>query len=152
MRSLERSFGQNNFRHNDQYSFLLLCATPGHDNTVDWRALEQEPADRLRSIGVNIFTVGMTSRAEPEELQSLAGSENHVISLQGYGELSSAVDPLVEKACTLASVVKRSEKPESKLLLQLVHDHKNFSTSVFSFWFLVVMAHSKRFLFTRFST
>ena len=56
----------------------------------------------------------MTSRVEPEELQSLTGSEGHVISLQGYEQLNSAVDPLVEKACTLASVVKRSEKPESE--------------------------------------
>ena len=84
----------------------------GHDHTVDWRALEQEPADRLRAIGVNIFAVGMTSHAEPEELQALAGSESHVISLQGYEELALSVDPLVEKACTLASVVKRSQKPE----------------------------------------
>ena len=94
--------------------FFFFISFKGHDHTVDWRSLEQEPADRLRSIGVNIFAVGMTSRAEPEELQSLTGSESHVIALQDYEQLNSAVDPLVEKACTLASVVKRSEKPESK--------------------------------------
>ncbi|XP_066913047.1 uncharacterized protein [Clytia hemisphaerica] len=97
----------------------------GHDHTVDWRALQQEPADRLRSIGVNIFTVGFTKHADPEELQSLAGSESHVISLEGYQQLTSAVSPLVEKACTLASVVKRSNSPKDPRLYNRVKSKKD---------------------------
>jgi von Willebrand factor type A domain. len=92
-----------------------LYSPTGNDHTVDWRTLEQDPADRLRNLGVNIFTVGITPRADHEELQSLAGSETHVISLQGYEQLNTAIPTLVEKACTLASVVKRSESPRGSL-------------------------------------
>lgn len=78
---------------------------------MDWKALEEEPAERLRNIGVNIFVVGTTPIAFIDEMQMIAGSDSHAIQLQDYNELPGIVPPLVSKVCNIASVVKRSKSP-----------------------------------------
>lgn len=92
---------------------LLQCYLGG-DPSVDWKALEEEPAERLRNIGVNIFVVGTTPIAEMDEMQMISGSESHSILLQNYNDLDGIIPPLVSRICNIASVVKRSESPESK--------------------------------------
>lgn len=75
---------------------ILIILTDGQSSgSVD------QPAQQLKSIGVIIFSIGVGSGINAEELKTIASppADEHVYLLDNFNELSSLADKMSTKTC-----------------------------------------------------
>ena len=79
--------------------FLFQFA--GDDPTINWSQMIVEPSRELQEAGVEIFAVGVTGNASPEELRVMASDPDtqHVFQVQTFDQLFTLVDPISTRIC-----------------------------------------------------
>ena len=69
--------------------------TDGHSNS----GMVRVPAQHLKNIGVVIFTVGLGSDVNDQELKDIASNNNFVTRLNDTSELAAVCKTLADKSC-----------------------------------------------------
>ena len=74
---------------------VLILMTDGYSNS----GLVRVPAQHLKNIGVVIFTVGLGSDVNDQELKDIASNNNYVMRLNDTSELAKVYNTMAKKTC-----------------------------------------------------
>ena len=78
---------------------IAIVITDGEQTT----AKEYTPLDvaskRIKDKGVEVFSLGIGSNVNTDQLRQIASSNDNVFSSAGFDELVEVVKPVVEKSC-----------------------------------------------------
>ncbi|XP_046567540.1 serine-rich adhesin for platelets-like [Haliotis rubra] len=109
-------------------SKVILLVTDGK-STVPKKTLPA--AIRTRNKGITVFAIGVGSDVDTEELRNLANKPQctHVVTLAGYGDLSSLVGEIQEVSCKAPAVLTRGRHVYSCLNSGLYQIETNGSTA-----------------------
>lgn len=60
-----------------------------------------EASQGLKDKGVTVYSLGIGSRVNSEQLRQIASSGDNVFTSAGFEELTAVVQPIVEKSCPI---------------------------------------------------
>ena len=83
------------------YAVSITFSFSGDDPTINWSQMIVEPARELQEAGVEVFVVGVTAHAAPEELKIMATdpSTQHVYQVPTFDQILTVVEPIATRIC-----------------------------------------------------
>jgi uncharacterized protein YegL len=75
---------------------VLIVMTDGNSN---YPATTKIEADKLKSIGVNVFSIGIGKKIHDQQLQQIASDSKKVFRASNFDELVNFIGTLAEKTC-----------------------------------------------------
>lgn len=78
---------------------IAIVITDGEQTTTGGFTPLDEQSKGLKDKGVTVYSLGVGSRVDPEQLRQIASSGDNVFTSAGFEELVSVVKPIVEKSC-----------------------------------------------------
>ena len=78
---------------------IAIVITDGEQTTTGGFTPLDEASQGLKDKGVTVYSLGVGSRVDPEQLRQIASSDDNVFTSAGFEELGSVVKPIVEKSC-----------------------------------------------------